>query len=100
MQQAFAAAQAVQCGFCTPGMVIAAAGLLTRNPTPTADEIKAAVPNLCRCGVYPRLVAAIQRAGRALNGQEAISAAPAPGISTGEAARSVPALAATPQEHP
>ena len=100
VQQAFAAAQAVQCGFCTPGMVIAAAGLLTRNPAPTAEEIKAAVPNLCRCGVYPRLIAAIQRAGRVLKGQEAISAAPAPGISGSEAARSVPALQSTTQEHP
>ena len=96
VQQAFASAQAVQCGFCTPGMVIAAAGLLAHNPAPTADEIKAAVPNLCRCGVYPRLVAAIQRAGRALQGQEAISAA----TSAGEAAHSVPALAPSPQEHP
>jgi len=96
VQQAFAAAQAVQCGFCTPGILIAAAGLLARNPRPSAEEIRAAVPNLCRCGVYPRLVAAIQHAGRVTAGQEAVSAAPAPGIDPGAAAQTVPALSVAP----
>jgi isoquinoline 1-oxidoreductase alpha subunit len=77
VQQALVAEQAIQCGFCTPGIVISAAALLARNADPDEDAIKAAVPNLCRCGVYPRLVRAIQRAGRAARGFEAIGAASA-----------------------
>src|SRR5690349_20769507 len=64
VQQALVAEQAIQCGFCTPGIAIAAAALLAQNPAPSEEEIKAAIPNLCRCGVYPRLVRAVQRAGR------------------------------------
>lgn len=92
VQQAFVAEQAIQCGFCTPGMVISAAALLAVNADPSEADIKAAVPNLCRCGVYPRLVRAIQRAGRVMRGLELISAAPAPGTSPQDAARTVPAL--------
>ena len=92
VQQALVAEQAIQCGFCTPGIAISAAALLARNADPSEDEIKAAVPNLCRCGVYPRLVRAIQRAGRVTRRLETISAAPAPGISSQDAARAVPAL--------
>jgi isoquinoline 1-oxidoreductase alpha subunit len=94
VQQALVAEQAIQCGFCTPGIVMAAAALLTRNADPSADDIKAAVPNLCRCGVYPRLVRAIQRAGRVARRVETISAAPAPGIAPEDAARAVPAMKA------
>ena len=92
VQQALVAEQAIQCGFCTPGIVIAAASLLARNAAPTDDEIKQAIPNLCRCGVYPRLVRAIQRAARVTARQERISAAPAPGISPADAASAVPAM--------
>lgn len=92
VQQALVAEQAIQCGFCTPGIAISAAALLARNADPTAEEIKAAVPNLCRCGVYPRLVRAIQRAGRVARRIETISAAPAPGITPEDAARAVPAM--------
>ena len=70
VQQAMIAEQAIQCGFCTPGIVMAAAALLARNAAPDEAAIKAAVPNLCRCGVYPRLVRAIQRAGRIARGVE------------------------------
>lgn len=94
VQQAMVAEQAIQCGFCTPGIVMAAAALLERNPSPSKEDIAAAVPNLCRCGVYPRLVRAIQRAGRVALRQEVISAAPAPGISAEDAARAVPAMRA------
>ena len=94
VQQALVAEQAIQCGFCTPGIAISAAALLARNADPSEDEIKAAIPNLCRCGVYPRLVRAIQRAGRVTRRLETISAAPAPGISSQDAARAVPALKA------
>lgn len=92
VQQALVAEQAIQCGFCTPGIAIAAAALLARNADPSAQDIAAAVPNLCRCGVYPRLVRAIQRAGRVMRHLETISAAPAPGISPEDAARAVPAM--------
>ncbi len=94
VQQAMVAQQAIQCGYCTPGMVISAAALIERNPAPTRAEIEAAVPNLCRCGVYPRLITAIEQAGRVKQRRESISAAPAPGISTADAAISVPALRA------
>ena len=94
VQQALVAEQAIQCGFCTPGIAMAAAALLARNADPSAEDIKAAVPNLCRCGVYPRLVGAIQRAGRVMRRVETISAAPAPGISPQDAAQAVPALKA------
>ena len=92
VQQALVAEQAIQCGFCTPGIAIAAAALLARNADPSPEDIAAAVPNLCRCGVYPRLVRAIQRAGRVARQSETISAAPAPGITPEDAARAVPAM--------
>lgn len=94
VQQALVAEQAIQCGFCTPGIAISAAALLARNADPTPEDIAAAVPNLCRCGVYPRLVRAIQRAGRVMRRLETISAAPAPGLSPQDAARAVPAMKA------
>ena len=92
VQQALVAEQAIQCGFCTPGMVMSAAALLQVNAAPSEDEIKVAIPNLCRCGVYPRLIKAIQRAGRVMRREETISAVPAPGVSARDAARAVPAL--------
>jgi isoquinoline 1-oxidoreductase alpha subunit len=92
VQQAMVAEQAIQCGFCTPGIVMAAAALLERNAAPSEADIHAAIQNLCRCGVYPRLTRAIQRAARVALRQEVISAAPAPGISAEDAARAVPAM--------
>ena len=93
VQQALVAEGAIQCGFCTPGIAIAATALLRKSASPGEDEIRAAITNLCRCGVYPRLVAAIQRAGRVALRAETISAAPAPGIDPADAAREVPAMA-------
>ncbi len=92
VQQALVAEQAIQCGFCTPGIVMAAAALLARNPDPSEQDVRDAVPNLCRCGVYPRLIEAVQRAGRVTRRRERISAAPAPGIDPADAAQAVPAL--------
>ncbi|MEP7221335.1 MAG: (2Fe-2S)-binding protein [Novosphingobium sp.] len=71
MQHAMVAEGAIQCGFCTPGIVIAGAALIARNADPDEAEIKQALTNLCRCGVYPRLVRAVQRAGRIARGVEA-----------------------------
>ena len=63
LQEAFVEHNAVQCGFCTPGMLIAATALLRRNPNPTEEEIKEAlVGNLCRCTGYVRIIDAIQAA--------------------------------------
>lgn len=64
VQQALIETQAIQCGFCTPGIAMSAAALIARNADPSEAEIKEAIPNLCRCGVYPRLVRAVQLAGR------------------------------------
>ena len=65
LQQAFMAHDALQCGFCTPGMVMAAYGLLQRTPNPTHEDIIAGMEdNLCRCGAHPRIVKAIQTAAK------------------------------------
>jgi isoquinoline 1-oxidoreductase alpha subunit len=92
VQQAMAAQQAVQCGYCTPGIVIAAAALLLRNPAPTREDIDAAIPNICRCGVYPRLIKAVEQAARIARREEQASALPAPAITPEDAAKAVPAL--------
>ncbi len=92
VQQALVAEQAIQCGFCTPGIVMAAAALLQRNPDPTDAQIREAIPNLCRCGVHPRLLRAVERAARVVQRRESIAAVPAPDIDPAEAALEVPAL--------
>jgi len=57
---AFVRADAVQCGFCTPGQVVSAAALVAASPTPTEDEIRHAMAgNICRCGTYPKIEEAI-----------------------------------------
>jgi aerobic-type carbon monoxide dehydrogenase small subunit (CoxS/CutS family) len=61
LQQAFIEADAMQCGYCTSGMIMAGAGLLQKNPKPSRDEIvKAMDRNVCRCGTYLRIVKAIE----------------------------------------
>jgi len=68
LQRQFIAHGAVQCGFCTPGMLMSAQALLMENPTPSADEIRTALAgNLCRCTGYSAIIAAI----RAASGREA-----------------------------
>ena len=65
VQKAFAEYGAVQCGFCTPGMILAAKALLDSNPHPTALEIRQGISgNLCRCTGYVKIVEAIQAAAR------------------------------------
>jgi xanthine dehydrogenase YagT iron-sulfur-binding subunit len=65
LQQAFITHDAVQCGYCTPGQILAAAALLAETPAPGEPEIRAALSgNLCRCGTYPKIVLAIQDAAR------------------------------------
>ena len=89
VQQALIDEQAIQCGFCTPGMVIALAALLARNPRPTDEDIRGALTNLCRCGVYPRVIGAVRR----LTGPViAVPAAPGAGeVSTPAASEGTPA---------
>ena len=61
LQKSFIANGAVQCGFCTPGMLLSAAALLKKNPSPTEKEIRTAISgNLCRCTGYQKIVKAIQ----------------------------------------
>lgn len=67
IQRAFIERGAIQCGFCTPGMILAAKALLDHNPNPTEDEIRAALRfNLCRCTGYARIVEAVQFAAELL----------------------------------
>ena len=94
LQLSFIAEAVPQCGFCIPGMIMAASVLLKKNADPSEEQIRAGITNLCRCGVYPRVVEAIQRAGRATRGEEVISAGARPGIDPADAARVVPALVA------
>jgi len=79
VQEAFLKHEAMQCGYCTPGMIMSAVAFLASTPKPTDDQIVAAMDtnkNMCRCGTYPRIVAAIksasgQRAGAGGNRGEA-----------------------------
>jgi aerobic-type carbon monoxide dehydrogenase small subunit (CoxS/CutS family) len=66
VQQAFLEEEAFQCSYCTPGMILSAVGLLKANPKPSDEEIiRGMNGNICRCGTYPRIVAAIRRAAEA-----------------------------------
>jgi len=65
VQEAFLEAEALQCGYCTSGMIMSAVALLQRNPAPKESEIIAFMDgNVCRCGTYPRIVSAIEKAAR------------------------------------
>ena len=67
LQQAFIDEQAVQCGYCYNGMIVKASELLSKIPQPTDAQIRSAMNgHLCRCGTYPRIVLAVQRAARAM----------------------------------
>ncbi len=67
LQEAFGACHGLQCGFCTPGMIMAAQCLLSQTPSPTDEQIVQALEgNLCRCTGYVNIVAAVQQAARAL----------------------------------
>ena len=67
LQQAWIAEQVPQCGYCQSGMLMAAAALLARTPKPTDADIDAAMSNICRCGTYQRVRAAIHRAANSVN---------------------------------
>ena len=69
LQEAFVKRDALQCGYCTPGMVLTAYGLLVKNPRPNPEEIIEGMnENLCRCGSYQRIIQAIQDAAQEMKG--------------------------------
>jgi aerobic-type carbon monoxide dehydrogenase small subunit (CoxS/CutS family) len=69
VQKAFVDHDALQCGFCTPGMIMNATGLLLKNPSPTTQEIKDGMEdNLCRCGAHMRIIDAVQTAAEEMKG--------------------------------
>jgi nicotinate dehydrogenase subunit B len=98
VQQAFVHEQAAQCGYCTSGMVIAAAGLLRDRTAPTEQEAREALDgNLCRCGVYDRIIRAVQKAAAQTSGGSAV----VPGPPAGQVlASQVPARGTQPKEGP
>ena len=70
LQRAFIAEQALQCGYCVPGILMSAAALLMRNPAPSSADVKAALDrNLCRCGSHNRMVRAVLRAAAEMAAQ-------------------------------
>jgi carbon-monoxide dehydrogenase small subunit len=69
LQEAFVKHDALQCGYCTPGMILTAYGLLVKNPRPNLEEIREGMNgNLCRCGSYQRIIQAIQDAAQEMKG--------------------------------
>jgi aerobic-type carbon monoxide dehydrogenase small subunit (CoxS/CutS family) len=74
VQQAILDEQAVQCGYCYNGMIVKAAELLSTNPQPDESQIRTAMNgHVCRCGTYPRIIAAVQRASRMMSGAGEVS---------------------------
>jgi carbon-monoxide dehydrogenase small subunit len=73
VQQAFVDHDALQCGYCTPGMIMTATGLLMKNPSPSRQEIVEGMEdNLCRCGAHVRILDAIEDAARTMKGGKQI----------------------------
>jgi len=71
VQAAFLEAEAFQCGYCTPGMIVASVALLQANAAPSAEDIaRGLARNVCRCGTYPRIVEAVQAAGKKRGAQK------------------------------
>jgi aerobic-type carbon monoxide dehydrogenase small subunit (CoxS/CutS family) len=72
VQQAFIEADALQCGYCTAGMIMSSVGLLKKKPNPSEAEIKMGLQgNVCRCGTYSRIIQAVQMAAKASGGRVA-----------------------------
>ncbi|MCE5202452.1 MAG: (2Fe-2S)-binding protein [Synergistaceae bacterium] len=73
IQQSFLECDAVQCGFCTPGMIMSAKALLLKKPSPSRDEIKTALAgNICRCTGYVQIVDAVETAAAHIRGKQAL----------------------------
>ena len=74
LQEAFIEHDALQCGYCTPGMILSAKALLDRNPHPTEDDVRKAIEgNLCRCGSYPNIIEATIAASEKLAQKERVT---------------------------
>ncbi|MBI3916016.1 MAG: (2Fe-2S)-binding protein, partial [Betaproteobacteria bacterium] len=70
VQRAFAECQGLQCGFCTPGMIMATVGMLKDNPSPTEDEINHGLEgNLCRCTGYINIIKAVKKSAKLMRGK-------------------------------
>lgn len=69
VQAAWAELDVPQCGYCQPGMIMAAAALLVENPDPTETDIETGITNICRCGTYYRVRAGVKRAAQRLSGE-------------------------------
>jgi len=72
VQEAFVKADALQCGYCTPGMILSSVSVLQKNPHPDDAEIRHGLQgNICRCGTYPRIVEAVRMAAHAMSAKNA-----------------------------
>jgi len=72
VQEAFVKADALQCGYCTPGMILSSVSVLQKNPHPDEAEIRHGLQgNICRCGTYPRIVEAVRMAAHAMSAKNA-----------------------------
>ena len=81
LQETFLEVGAMQCGYCTSGMIMAGVALLKRNPNPAREEIVRFMNgNICRCGTYPRIIAAIQRAAAKMGGGKSATSGGAEGL--------------------
>ncbi len=80
LQRAFVDHDALQCGYCTPGQLMAAAALLARTGDPSAEQIRQGMSgNLCRCGTYPKIERAIEAAAAAMRGGDSVTSTAADG---------------------
>ena len=68
VQEAWAELDVAQCGYCQPGMIMAAAALIAQTPDPSDEDIRTGITNICRCGTYPRVLAATKLAAQRLRG--------------------------------
>lgn len=92
LQRAFHEEHALQCGYCTPGMIMAAADLLQENPDPTDKQVREGLEgNFCRCTGYQNIVRAVQRAARELRGQPGAAAGAQSDTAAGTASSAQPA---------
>jgi xanthine dehydrogenase YagT iron-sulfur-binding subunit len=84
VQQSFVEEDGLQCGYCTPGQVMAAEGLLRKNPSPSFDEIRIGMSgNLCRCGAYAHIFNAVADAAKRRKAEDAVEAGRIPEVSDG-----------------
>ncbi|MEQ9210474.1 MAG: (2Fe-2S)-binding protein [Pseudomonadales bacterium] len=71
VQEVWAELDVAQCGYCQTGMIMAVSSLLEQNPTPTDDEIRTQISNICRCGTYPRVLEGVKLAAERINENQA-----------------------------